>query len=39
MSLPRRPFAPKAAFWMIVAVGRVRPEWESYLGDALEQAS
>lgn len=39
MALPRRPFAPKAAFWMVVAVGRVRPEWETYLGDALERAS
>lgn len=38
MVLNRRPFAPKAAFWMVVAVGRVRPEWEHYLGDALEAA-
>lgn len=33
MALARRPFAPRAAFWMVVAVGRVRPEWEIYLGD------
>jgi 5-methylcytosine-specific restriction endonuclease McrA len=38
MTLVRRPFAPKAAFWMVVAVGRVRPEWECYLGDALHAA-
>jgi 5-methylcytosine-specific restriction endonuclease McrA len=38
MALARRPFAPKAAFWMVVAVGRIKPEWESYLGDALEAA-
>jgi 5-methylcytosine-specific restriction endonuclease McrA len=39
MVLARRPFAPKAAFWMVVAVGRVTPEWETYLGDPLEKAS
>lgn len=33
MVLARRPFAPRAAFWMVVAVGRVRPEWEHFLGD------
>ncbi|WP_370327430.1 HNH endonuclease [Euzebya sp.] len=38
MSLTRRPFAPKAAFWMVVAVGTVRPEWETYLGDVLTAA-
>ncbi|MGI9018342.1 MAG: HNH endonuclease [Euzebya sp.] len=38
MQLTRRPFAPKAAFWMVVAVGRVKPEWERYLGDALDAA-
>jgi 5-methylcytosine-specific restriction endonuclease McrA len=38
MALARGPFAPKAAFWMVVAVGRVRPEWETYLGDALQAA-
>jgi 5-methylcytosine-specific restriction endonuclease McrA len=38
MVLARRPFAPKAAFWMVVAVGRVKPEWELYLGDALHAA-
>ena len=39
MPLRRRPFAPRASFWMIVAVGRVRPEWEPYFGDALAPAS
>ncbi len=38
MALLRRPFAPKAAFWMVVAVGRVKPEWEAYLGDAMDAA-
>lgn len=38
MTLTRRPFAPKAAFWMVVAVGRVKPEWEVYLGDTLDAA-
>lgn len=38
MVLARRPFAPKAAFWMVVAVGKVKPEWELYLGDALDAA-
>lgn len=33
MTLARQPFAPRAAFWMVVAVGRVRPEWRDYLGD------
>ncbi|MEE8602501.1 HNH endonuclease [Euzebya tangerina] len=35
MRLARAPFAPKAAFWMVVAVGRVKPEWELFLGDAV----
>lgn len=35
MELARRPFAPRAAFWLVVAVGGVQPEWESYLGDVL----
>jgi 5-methylcytosine-specific restriction endonuclease McrA len=36
MTLPRTPFAPRAAFWLVVAVGRVDPHWQAYLGDALE---
>jgi 5-methylcytosine-specific restriction endonuclease McrA len=35
MSLARTPFAPRAAFWLIVAVGGVDPDWDVYLGDAL----
>lgn len=35
MALARVPFAPRAAFWLIVAVGGVQPEWERYLGDTL----
>lgn len=36
MTLRRLPYAPRASFWLIVAVGRVAPEWELYLGDALK---
>ena len=35
MSLARRPYAPRAAFWLVVAVGGVRDDWADYLGDAL----
>lgn len=35
MTLARTPFAPRAAFWLVVAVGRVDPVWNEYLGDAL----
>jgi len=35
MALARQPFAPRAAFWLVVAVGRVDPVWNEYLGDAL----
>lgn len=35
MTLRRAPYAPRAAFWMVVAVGRVEPDWRDYLGDAL----
>ncbi|MDP8969599.1 MAG: HNH endonuclease [Actinomycetota bacterium] len=35
MSLLRSPFAPRAAFWLVVAVGRVEPDWRAYLGDVL----
>lgn len=33
MGLRRRPFAPRPAFWLVVAVGRVDPQWSPYLGD------
>lgn len=36
MSLRRTPFAPGAAFWLVASVPRVAPEWEAYLGDALD---
>jgi 5-methylcytosine-specific restriction endonuclease McrA len=32
MSLRRRPQAPHALTWVLVAVGNVRPDWEPYLG-------
>ncbi|HUH08674.1 MAG TPA: HNH endonuclease [Egibacteraceae bacterium] len=35
MTLLRAPFAPQAAFWLIVAVGGVQPDWHVYLGDTL----
>jgi len=35
MRLRRRPFAPRPAFWLVVTVGRVDPEWSRYLGDVL----
>ena len=35
MSLARSPYAPRAAFWLVVAVGGVRDDWADYLGDAL----
>lgn len=36
MTLLRLPFAPRAAFWLIVAVGTVDPDWHAYLGDTLQ---
>lgn len=36
MALLRPPFAPRAAFWLIVAVGTVDPDWHAYLGDTLQ---
>jgi 5-methylcytosine-specific restriction endonuclease McrA len=36
MTLLRTPFAPRAAFWLVVAVGRIDPNWHAYLGDTLE---
>lgn len=38
MRLRRRPFAPRPTFWLVVAVGRVDPEWARYLGDVLGAA-
>lgn len=35
MTLRRQPFAPRPAFWLVVAVGRVQPDWDPYLGDVL----
>jgi 5-methylcytosine-specific restriction endonuclease McrA len=35
MGLRRRPFAPRPAFWLVVVVGRLEPEWSQYLGDVL----
>ena len=36
MRLRRRPYAPSAAFWLVVAVGGVEPAWKAYLHDALK---
>ncbi len=36
MELRRRPFAPRPAFWLVVAVGGLQPEWRDYLGDVLD---
>jgi len=38
MSLHRAPFAPRAAFWLVVAVGGWQADWQDYLGDALSTA-
>lgn len=35
MTLRRRPFAPRPAFWLVVAVGGLQPDWHAYLGDTL----
>ena len=35
MTLRRQPYAPRAAFWLVVAVGGVRDDWADYLGDVL----
>ncbi len=35
MWLRRRPYAPRAAFWLVVAVGGVQDDWRDYLTDAL----
>ena len=38
MALRRQPFAPRPAFWLVVAVGQVEPDWHPYLGDVLSPA-
>jgi 5-methylcytosine-specific restriction endonuclease McrA len=38
MTLARQPFAPRAAFWLVVAVGGLEPDWSPYLGDAVNTA-
>ena len=35
MSLTRRPYAPRAAFWLLVAVGTLDPHWAPYISDAV----
>lgn len=35
MRLQRAPVAPRAAFWLVVAVGGMQPDWHDYLGDVL----
>jgi 5-methylcytosine-specific restriction endonuclease McrA len=35
MALSRRPYAPRAAFWLVVAVGTVDPLWAPYISDAV----
>ncbi len=35
MTLRRQPYAPRAAFWLVVAVGGVRDDWAVYLGDVM----
>ena len=35
MQLRRAPYAPRAAFWLVVAVGGPQEDWVAYLGDAL----
>lgn len=35
MSLNRRPHAPRAAFWLVVAVGTVDPRWAPYISDVV----
>ena len=35
MTLERRPYAPRAAFWLVVAVGTVDPLWTPYIQDAI----
>lgn len=35
MTLARRPYAPRAAFWLVVAVGTVDPVWQPYISDVI----
>jgi 5-methylcytosine-specific restriction endonuclease McrA len=35
MTLRRRPYAPRAAFWLVVAVGTVDPLWLPYIEDVV----
>lgn len=39
MRLRRQPYAPKAAFCLVVALGGIQPDWELYLGDALRRTA
>lgn len=39
MGLLRAPYAPRAAFCLVVAVGRLDPDWEAYLGDAFDRTA
>jgi 5-methylcytosine-specific restriction endonuclease McrA len=36
MALHRTPYAPRPAFWLVVAVGGLQPGWDAYLGDVLD---
>lgn len=36
MVLHRMPYAPRPAFWLVVAVGGIQPDWQAYLGDVLD---
>jgi 5-methylcytosine-specific restriction endonuclease McrA len=36
MVLRRAPYAPRPAFWLVVAVGGPQPDWDAYLGDVLD---
>jgi 5-methylcytosine-specific restriction endonuclease McrA len=36
MTLRRAPYAPRAAFWLVVAVGGLQPDWQDYLGDVVD---
>jgi hypothetical protein len=33
MTPARRPYAPRAAFWLVVAVGTVDPVWRPYIAE------
>jgi 5-methylcytosine-specific restriction endonuclease McrA len=35
MALVGRPYAPRAAFWLVVAVGTVDPRWAPYISDVI----